>query len=77
MTFTGIMACGMLWCGRFGQTPPPSIDDEIARLRKELIQTQVDIERTSQEIEKDKKDFEAYAPVPPSASPRRKASLTR
>ena len=60
MTFTGIVACGALWCGVFGQTAPPSIDDEIARLRKELIQTQVDIERTSQEIEKDKKDFEAY-----------------
>jgi len=60
MIFMGILACGALWCGVFGQTAPPSIEDEIARLRKELIQTQVDVERTNQEIEKDKKDFEAY-----------------
>ncbi len=39
---------------------PASIDDEIARLRKELVRTQVDAERVGQEIEKDKKDFEAY-----------------
>ena len=60
MTFTGTMACGALCCGVFAQVAPPSIDDEIARLRKELIQTQVDAERTGQEMEKDKKDFEAY-----------------
>ncbi|MGB7569444.1 MAG: DUF3450 family protein [Chitinivibrionales bacterium] len=60
LTITGILVCGALWCGVFGQAAPPSIDDEIARLRKELIQTQVDVERTSQEIDKDRKDFEAY-----------------
>jgi uncharacterized membrane-anchored protein YhcB (DUF1043 family) len=54
------MACGAILCTASAQTAPPSIDDEIARLRKELIQTQVDCDRTSQEIEKDKKDFEAY-----------------
>ena len=46
---------------RFRPRPrPPSIDDDIARLRKELIQSQVDAERISQEIDKDKKDFDAY-----------------
>ncbi len=42
------------------QVAPPSIDDEIARLRKELIQSQVDAERVGQEMEKDKQDFDAY-----------------
>jgi Protein of unknown function (DUF3450) len=54
------MTFGALAGAAFSQVAPPSIDDEIARLRKELIHTQVDCDRTSQEIEKDKKDFEAY-----------------
>jgi TolA-binding protein len=54
------VACCAIAPSVSAQAAPPSIDDEIARLRKELIQTQVDCDRTVQEIEKDKKDFEAY-----------------
>lgn len=54
----------MAYCSLFStvlaQTAPPSIDDEIARLRKELVQAQVDAERIGQEMDKDKKDFDAY-----------------
>lgn len=39
---------------------PPSVDDEIARLRKELAKTQADCRRAIDDAKKDKKDFEAY-----------------
>jgi hypothetical protein len=60
MTFLAAMAFGALVGAVFAQTAPPSIDDEITRLRKELVQAQVDAERIGQEMEKDKKDFDAY-----------------
>jgi hypothetical protein len=59
VVLSAAVVCAALW-GAFAQAAPPSIDDEIARLRKELVQTQIDCDRTGQEIEKDKKDFEAY-----------------
>jgi hypothetical protein len=55
-----LMACGALLGNTFAQTAPPSIDDEIMRLQKDLVQTQIDMDRTVQETEKDQKDFEAY-----------------
>jgi hypothetical protein len=59
--FSAALVCAALCASAVGaQTATPSIDDEIARLRKELVQTQVDCDRTGLEIEKDKKDFEAY-----------------
>jgi len=54
------MACGAIVSIAPAQTAPPSIDDDIARLRKEIVQAQADAERISQEMDKDKKDFEAY-----------------
>jgi hypothetical protein len=60
VTFAAALACCALAGLVSAQTPPQSIDDEIARLRKELIQTQVDAERVGQEMKKDKQDFEAY-----------------
>ncbi len=60
VTFAAALACCALASLVSAQTAPPSIDDDIARLRKELIQTQVDAERVGQEMKKDKQDFEAY-----------------
>jgi hypothetical protein len=54
------IAVSALWFLVIGQTSPPSIDDEISRLRKDLIRTQVDCQRVIEETRKDKTDFEAY-----------------
>ena len=59
MTLLVAMALAAPWCTSSAQTPP-SIDDEISRMRKELVQTQLDCQRTVLEMDKDKKDFEAY-----------------
>jgi cell division protein FtsB len=47
-------------CGTVFSQPTLSIDDEISRLRKEIKQTTKDCKRIEDEIQKDKKDFEAY-----------------
>jgi cytochrome c556 len=56
---TVVMAVG-LCTSIFAQTAAPTIDEEITRLRKELIKAQVDCQRVIEEIAKDKKDFDAY-----------------
>jgi hypothetical protein len=60
MRFSAVLAGCAFAVVVSAQTAPPSIDDDIARLRKELIQSQVDAERVGQEMEKDKQDFAAY-----------------
>ena len=59
MTLLLAMALAAPWCTPLAQTPPP-IDDELVRMRKELVQAQLDCQRTGLEMDKDKKDFEAY-----------------
>jgi hypothetical protein len=39
---------------------PQALDDDIIRLRRDLAQTQLDCQRTGEEIEKDRKDFDIY-----------------
>jgi len=60
VTFAAALACCVCAALVSAQTAPPSIDDDIARLRKELIQSQVDAERVGQEMLKDKQDFDTY-----------------
>jgi hypothetical protein len=42
------------------QQSTASLDDDIIRFRKELAQTQLDCQRTGEEIQKDRTDFETY-----------------
>jgi hypothetical protein len=50
-----------LWTSVGAQnSPAPTIDEEIARMRKELVKAQIDCQRVGEEMAKDKKDFDSY-----------------